>query len=104
MKPEIERYKEVCARRNVLTHSGGRVDRKYLREASPSAFRLGQKVDLSHDYLRSSLLLLEDLACAAAFLICQNIYKDPPRGGKIKQCWDYLQSRIEKLSSKSAKA
>ena len=39
--PHISRFAEIIARRNVIAHNDGHVDRKYLREVSNTPFLLG---------------------------------------------------------------
>jgi hypothetical protein len=82
----IEEYAEVTARRNLIVHSGGKVDRKYLREVKGSPLRLGQIVPLEEDYLFRVLGLLEGLAAACAGLVIGAIYGEKPRG-KVAIAW-----------------
>ncbi len=77
---QLAAYSELTARRNLLAHNGGKVDRKYLREVKGSPFKVGQQIPLSTEYIRTSIALLEGLSAAAASLVLQNIYKQAPRG------------------------
>jgi hypothetical protein len=67
----IDRYVEVTARRNLLIHNDGRVDRKYLREQPASSLALGQKVVVDEAYLKASLLTLRGLCASAKTMICK---------------------------------
>jgi hypothetical protein len=77
--PLLEALREITARRNVIIHNEGRIDRKYVFEVS-TTLRLGQKVDIDETYLRRSLLVMKDLAADAAQLVAKNIYKKPLYG------------------------
>lgn len=87
---EIEQYRELVARRNIYIHNNGRVDRKYLREVTNSTFQHNNIAKIDDEYLSSSILLLQDLGCVVAYLVCQNKYNHPPTRGTIKKSWDYL--------------
>lgn len=88
----LEDLQEVLARRNIIVHSGGRVDRKYLREVRNSSLQLGRKLNISMLYLRASLALFGGLGAATAGLIVQNIYKEQPLGRLVK-LWQSLGRR-----------
>lgn len=64
----IKAFGEVSARRNVIVHNGGRVDRKYLREVPGTSFVLDQIVPLDDVYLRATCQLLCGLAASATTL------------------------------------
>ena len=76
----IYRYTEISARRNLLIHNDGRVDRKYLRENPETVMTLGQKVGVDEDYLKTALLTLRGLCAHAGVLVCERVYSDavPP--------------------------
>jgi len=67
---------EIIARRNVIMHNEGRIDRKYLNEVASHTLKLGQKVSIDEMYLRRALLVMKDLAADAAQLVATNIYKE----------------------------
>jgi hypothetical protein len=73
----LEELAEIIARRNIITHNQGRVDRKYLREVSTASVRLGQRAKIDEEYLRRALLVMKELAADAAQLVATNIYKEP---------------------------
>lgn len=77
----LKEYSEIIARRNLIIHNAGRVDRKYLREIKNSGFKLGNKIDLTFEYLKRMMCVLEWLASAASVKTIENIYKASPRGG-----------------------
>lgn len=83
---------EVIARRNVIMHNEGRVDRKYLNEVANSTLKLGQKVSVDEIYLRRALLVMKDLAADAAQLVATNIYKEP-LFGRAKRVQDAAKKR-----------
>jgi hypothetical protein len=76
----LDEYREILARRNILIHNNGRIDRKYLREIKGSLFMLNQSVPIPMDYLRSSISLMEGLAAISSSLVIKNIYKQDPKG------------------------
>jgi hypothetical protein len=77
---ELAAFSEVTARRNIIIHNQGRVDRKYLSEVKESPLRLGQAVSIDRDYLLRSFLVLKGLAATSAQLVATNVYKEPLRG------------------------
>lgn len=77
---QIEQYEEITARRNLVIHNGGRVDRKYLREVKGSALKLGQVATLNPEYLANSLSLLRSLAAVAAAVVVVRVYSGDIRG------------------------
>jgi hypothetical protein len=72
----MAQFQELMARRNVIVHNGGRVDRKYLAETNNKSFKLDQAVSLEQDYIRESLILLECLGGAVATKVLCNVYKE----------------------------
>jgi hypothetical protein len=70
----LTQYTEIIARRNILTHNGGCVDRKYIREVQGTTLRLGQKVGVSKSYLKSSIRLLHGLSVVVLDQVVKNIY------------------------------
>jgi hypothetical protein len=81
----IEQLQEVIARRNIIIHNQGAVDRKYLRETRSSSARLGQKLGVDGKYLRNSLYLLRGIGACAAKLIIENIFNKPATGRVARQ-------------------
>lgn len=77
-------FKEATARRNIIIHNKARVDRKYVSEVSGTDLRLGQKVQIDEEYLRSCMLALKDIAAAAANQVSTSIYKVPLHGKAAK--------------------
>ncbi len=71
----INQYIELTARRNIIVHNGGKIDRKYLREVENSEFTLNENAEISADYLRNSIILLEGLGAATSVQVLNNIYK-----------------------------
>lgn len=67
----VNKFVELCARRNVLIHNDGRVDRKYLREAPGSKFKLRETVSVHEPYLRGALLTLRGLCATTGVLVCE---------------------------------
>ena len=61
-KPLLETFQEITARRNVIVHNEGRIDRKYVFEVKNTSLSLGQKVGIDEQYLRRSLLVIKDLS------------------------------------------
>lgn len=59
---EMELYGEAVARRNVLVHNMGRVDRKYLREVPNSNLKCEERVQIDSTYLFEVLRTLNELA------------------------------------------
>lgn len=77
---QLEQYAEITARRNVIAHNNGRIDRKYLREVKTPAFTLNQAVSITADYLRESILLLLCLAARATELVLIGHYSTTAKG------------------------
>ena len=75
---------EITARRNIIIHNNGRVDRKYLRETKKSPFSLGAKVKITNEYLKYAILTLQGIAANTGAQIIEKIYKSPVRG-KLKK-------------------
>ncbi len=61
----LDNYAEIVARRNLYTHNGGKVDRKYLREIKTTSFSLGEKATINKSYLKSTIETLHGLATVA---------------------------------------
>ena len=55
-------------------HNEGKVDRKYLREVSGAAFKLGEKPVITKDYLRDSIRVLLGLSAITTQLALKNNY------------------------------
>jgi hypothetical protein len=77
---QLAQFTEIVARRNVIAHNDGRVDRKYLREVATPAFRLGQAISLPSAYLKESISLLGYLAARATELVLIGHYRETPKG------------------------
>jgi hypothetical protein len=73
-KLAIEQYKEVIARRNILTHNNGHVDRKYMREVKNTTYVLDEKVLVTKDYLKESIFLLHGLSTIVLEQVIKNNY------------------------------
>lgn len=76
----IDDFRELIGRRNIIIHSQGVVDRKYLRENSKSTLMLGKTAPLEESYIRRSLCILRVLAASAAKLVVENIYREKAKG------------------------
>jgi hypothetical protein len=81
---QLAQYAEITARRNVIAHNNGRVDRKYLREVENPQFTLNQAVPLSSAYLRETIGLLLCLAARATELVLIGHYSSRA-GGKLRE-------------------
>ncbi len=79
----VDRFAEVTARRNLLIHNDGRVDRKYLREVPGTNLTLGQKVIVDEAYLQKACLDLRGLCATAGMLVCERVYKNKVAAGKM---------------------
>lgn len=84
---EMNGYREIVARRNLLAHNDGKVDRKYIREVPNPQFVIGQSITLSPSYIKKMIALLEGLAAAATVKVLEKIYKQSPQG-HLKRSWD----------------
>lgn len=89
----IRQYSEIIARRNIYAHNGGRADRKYIKEADALNFKLGSKIPITDDYLKTSILTLRGLSSVAAFLVCQKIFSSPPPGGRLLHVYNDFKKR-----------
>ncbi|RDK07770.1 hypothetical protein [Cupriavidus lacunae] len=84
---QLAQYAEITARRNVIAHNNGRVDRKYMREVANPIFKLNQTVSLSDSYLRESIGLLLCLAARATELVLIGHYS-ATANGKLRERLD----------------
>lgn len=78
--PAITNLAEVIARRNIIAHNDGRVDRKYLREVRGSKARIGEMIQLDDSYLREAIDLMLGIASAATHFVNTNIYNNSDSG------------------------
>jgi hypothetical protein len=101
-QPQLEQYTEIVARRNIIVHNGGKVDRKYLREVNGATAKLGSVVYLSSDYLRESIVIMEGLGAVATKLILERIYGHKPSAQIQQSCSQFDQYAIQK--SEAAKS
>ena len=74
-KKVLEYYNEIVAKRNIIIHNLGNIDRKYIREISGTSYKLKQKVIINSDYLRGSISLLLGIAAKITECIIQKILK-----------------------------
>jgi hypothetical protein len=79
----IETFAEVTARRNVLIHNDGRIDRKYLREIPGTPMVLGQQVTVDEPYLKAALVTLRGLCAHAGVLVCERVYNNVVPAGRM---------------------
>jgi hypothetical protein len=77
------RFAEITARRNLLVHNNGRVDRKYLREVSGSTLKLRETAAVDESYLREALLTLRGLCATAGVLVCERVYSNTVPSGRM---------------------
>jgi hypothetical protein len=76
-RPQLEVFREMTARRNVIVHNKGRIDRKYLSEVGAGPLNYGQKVSIDEQYLKRAILIMKDLAADAAQLTATHVYREP---------------------------
>lgn len=80
----LQRYVEICARRNCIVHNKARSDRKYYREVGRADDgNLGKKLSFTGEYLRESMNTLRGMAAIACESVCINIYNSRPPAGAI---------------------
>jgi hypothetical protein len=85
---------EIMARRNIVVHNNGRVDRKYIRESSNKTIKLGTMVKISEDYIKHTITTLQGIASHAGGRVIEKIYKKPVLG-KIKYIRDSYDSYLK---------
>jgi len=73
-------YTEITARRNIIVHNSGRVDRKYIRESEPSSYKLGQIAIIDQAYLRRALCILEGIASVTLEAVIRSNYNSGLKG------------------------
>ena len=61
-KVELDLFKEITARRNIIVHNRGRVDKKYVREVPGTPFKPAESVNVDSAYLFACLKVLDVLA------------------------------------------
>lgn len=64
----LDRYSEVLARRNLVVHSAGRVDRAYLHRHPNAGLLHRARVPVSEEYLAEALTVLRQLATCVAWV------------------------------------
>lgn len=79
-KIELKQYAEIVARRNIIAHNDGRIDRKYLREIEDSSLQLNQSIILTNEYILESIKLLVRLAGKVTELIVVKHYQGQIKG------------------------
>lgn len=79
-KELVTEYSEIVARRNIIVHNAGRIDRKYILESGLSGLKLGNKLPLDYAYLKRMMCVLEWLAAHATDRTIQNVYQAQARG------------------------
>ncbi|MDX9677003.1 hypothetical protein [Pseudomonas zeae] len=77
---QLEQYSEITARRNIIAHNSGKVDRKYLREVKNPVYKLGQTVPITNIYLQESIQLLHGLATKVTEIVSVRHYNVVPKG------------------------
>lgn len=78
-KPDVERFKRIVAARNLIAHNNGKIDRKYQREADPTA-TLGRVLVIDRQFLKDAIYVLSLLAAHSTRIVIENIYKGKPAG------------------------
>lgn len=74
-KKSLELYSEIIARRNIIVHNNGKVDRKYLREVKETTYKLNEKVKISPEYIKDSIKVLVGMSTIATDLVLTKVYK-----------------------------
>lgn len=93
----LHKYKEIIARRNVLAHNNGKVDRKYLREVDNPMFNLGDKIVIDKVYLKESIFLLHGLST----IVVERVIKNNYGAKKIKEQYNnYIKAFDKKYKGK----
>lgn len=78
-KTEFDEYMEIIGRRNLIVHSMGRIDTKYVRESkelqTPNKLSggVGEKVKIDEEYLFNVLRVLDRLASEYTKCVLQRI-------------------------------
>lgn len=93
---ELTQYQEITARRNIVIHNDGRIDRKYARETKTDPTRIGEILDISKEYLSSSIIVIEDLGALSAMLILKNIYNYCSPSKKLAESLESYAKRNKK--------
>lgn len=78
-KVQVGEFKKIVAARNLIAHNNGCIDRKYQREADPTA-TLGKTLVINRQFLKDSVYVLSLLAAHATRLVIENVYKGTPGG------------------------
>jgi len=76
---EMTVLREIIARRNVVVHNDGRVDRKYLRETKAST-AIETKLDVDFDYMRTVFQIVIQVAGCFSALVLRNLFKQKLKG------------------------
>lgn len=76
----LEKLKEINARRNIIMHNQGKIDRKYLKEVKDSKYKFNSIVKIDSNYLKDAISVFIYLSAKATEFILNDIYKTPPGG------------------------
>ena len=93
---------EILARRNIIVHNNGRIDRKYIRETNSSE-PLGKKIKIDEQYLKYSIITLQGIAAHAGGQVIKSIYKKPILG-KIKYIMNSYENHLKANKANAADA
>jgi len=71
---------EILAKRNIIVHNNGKIDRKYIRETGCSPKDLGTKIQIDAAYLKHAIVTLQGIAAHTSGQVIDAIYKQPVKG------------------------
>ena len=83
----INNMSEIFARRNIHIHNGGRIDRKYIKEAKQHGDKLGKVLTIDSNYIRDSINILTQIATMFTCAVMKNIYNVSPKSSALKRTY-----------------
>lgn len=79
--PKLKEFSEVCERRNILTHNGGRVSEQYIDNCrksgiSPASANIGEKIRITDPYIRSAVDTVYEVGVRLGVIVWRCVAED----------------------------
>lgn len=91
----LNQYAEIIARRNIIIHNNGKVDRKYLREIPDTTFRLSEKIKIDKQYLKETIILLHGISTVVMQQAILINYKKNIKREKVKDYIKFFETKYK---------
>jgi len=99
----LELFREITARRNVIVHNQGRIDRKYLLEVPACKLAIDTPLLVDAAYLETSIYTFKELAAASAERVIISSYsqKVHQKKGRLSKILGAITSASKPAKAKS---